>query len=57
MIRALERMYPKKILMKEVKRYNDEYVKTKRALGELGHPEGPTVNLDRVSHMINEPLD
>ena len=48
------RMYPKKILMKEVKRYNDEYVKTKRALGELGHPEGPTVNLDRVSHMINE---
>ena len=48
------RMYPKKTLMKEVKRYNDEYVKNKRALGELGHPEGPTVNLDRVSHMINE---
>ena len=46
------RNYPKQILMKEVNRYNDEYVNKKRALGELGHPEGPTVNLDRVSHMI-----
>ena len=46
------RNYPKGILMDEVKRYNDEYVTKKRALGELGHPEGPTVNLDRVSHMI-----
>jgi len=48
------RSYPNKILMKEVKRYNKEYVGNKRALGELGHPEGPTVNLDRVSHMITE---
>ena len=48
------RNYPKNILMKEVKRYNKEYVNNKRALGELGHPEGPTVNLDRVSHMITE---
>ena len=48
------RNYPKKILMKEVNRYNKEYVTNKRALGELGHPEGPTVNLDRVSHMVTE---
>ena len=48
------RNYPKDILMKEVKRYNKEFVNNKRALGELGHPEGPTVNLDRVSHMITE---
>lgn len=48
------RNYPKEILMNEVKRYKKEYVDNKRALGELGHPEGPTVNLDRVSHMINE---
>jgi hypothetical protein len=46
------RVYPKDILMKEVKSYNEEYVQKKRAFGELGHPEGPTVNLDRVSHMI-----
>ena len=46
------RIYPKDILMKEMKRYNDDYVIKKRALGELGHPEGPTVNLDRVSHMV-----
>ena len=39
-------------LNKEVKRYNEEYIKNKRAFGELGHPEGPTVNLDRASHMI-----
>ena len=39
-------------LDKEVKRYNEEYVDKKRAFGELGHPEGPTVNLDKVSHMI-----
>ena len=37
---------------REVKRYNEEYVKSKRALGELGHPDGPTINLDRVSHRI-----
>ena len=46
------RVYPMDVLDKEVKRYNDEYVDKKRAFGELGHPEGPTVNLDKVSHMI-----
>ena len=46
------RMYPFSVLEKEVQRYNEEYVKTSRALGELGHPDGPTVNLDRVSHRI-----
>ena len=46
------RMYPFSVLEKEVNRYNEEYVETKRALGELGHPDGPTVNLDRVSHRI-----
>ena len=48
------RVYPFGVLEKEVNRYNEEYVKTKRALGELGHPDGPTVNLDRVSHRITE---
>jgi len=46
------RMYPFPVLEKEVARYNEEYIKTSRALGELGHPDGPTVNLDRVSHRI-----
>ena len=46
------RMYPFSVLEREVKRYNEEYVQSKRALGELGHPDGPTVNLDRVSHKI-----
>jgi len=46
------RIYPKEIMQREVNRYVEENVKTKRAYGELGHPEGPTVNLDRVSHMI-----
>ena len=46
------RMYPFSVLEKEVNRYNEEYVKSSRALGELGHPDGPTVNLDRVSHRI-----
>ena len=46
------RMYPVNTLSKEVGRYNESFVKTGRALGELGHPEGPTVNLDRVSHKI-----
>ena len=46
------RIYPRDILMKEMSRYNNEFVSTSRALGELGHPEGPTVNLERVSHMI-----
>ena len=46
------RYYPGKIMEKEVKRYTKEYINKKRAFGELGHPEGPTINLDRVSHMI-----
>ena len=46
------RIYPFSVLNKEVERYNEEYVKAGRALGELGHPDGPTVNLDRVSHKI-----
>ena len=46
------RMYPVQTLAKEVDRYNESFVKKGRALGELGHPEGPTVNLDRVSHKI-----
>ena len=46
------RVYPMEILQKEVKRYNKEFVNEKRAYGELGHPEGPTVNLERASHMI-----
>ncbi|MFZ9728258.1 MAG: primosomal protein [Candidatus Nanopelagicaceae bacterium] len=46
------RIYPFSVLNKEVERYNEEYVKPGRALGELGHPDGPTVNLDRVSHKI-----
>tara|TARA_B100000427_G_scaffold329370_1_gene345274 strand:- start:1410 stop:2135 length:726 start_codon:yes stop_codon:yes gene_type:complete len=46
------RFYPTEVLEKEVARYNESYVGKGRALGELGHPEGPTVNLDRVSHKI-----
>jgi len=46
------RIYPKEILQKEVARYNREFIEKNRAFGELGHPEGPTVNLERVSHMI-----
>jgi hypothetical protein len=46
------RCYPFPILEREVKRYTDNFIKNGRALGELGHPDGPTVNLDRVSHMI-----
>jgi len=48
------RMYPVDILEKEVNRYNKTFISQGRALGELGHPEGPTVNLDRVSHKIVE---
>ena len=48
------RIYPKSILQKEAKRYTTEFIKKKRAFGELGHPDGPTVNLERVSHMIEE---
>jgi hypothetical protein len=46
------RMYPTDILEREVERYNQEYVEKNRAFGELGHPQGPTINLERVSHMI-----
>ena len=46
------RMYPVNTLTKEVDRYNENFVQKGRALGELGHPDGPTVNLDRVSHKI-----
>jgi hypothetical protein len=46
------RCYPLSILEREVKRYHDTFIANGRALGELGHPDGPTVNLDRVSHMI-----
>ncbi len=48
------RVYPMEVLGKEVGRYNKELVEKKRAFGELGHPDGPTVNLDRVSHLIEE---
>ena len=46
------RVYPKEVLMKEVKNYTRDFIEKNRAFGELGHPDGPTVNLDRVSHMI-----
>ena len=46
------RMYPMETLRREVGRYNENHVQAGRALGELGHPDGPTVNLDRVSHKI-----
>ena len=48
------RVYPMDILEKEVTKYNKNFIKENRAFGELGHPEGPTVNLERVSHMITE---
>ena len=46
------RIYPMEILDKEAQRYNKNFIEQKRAFGELGHPEGPTINLERVSHMI-----
>ena len=46
------RVYPFEVLNKEVKRYNKEFIEQNRAYGELGHPDGPTVNLDKVSHMV-----
>ena len=46
------RVYPREILAREVARYNQNYIQQKRAFGELGHPDSPTINLDRVSHMI-----
>lgn len=48
------RVYPKETLIREMNRYNKNYVEAKRAYGELGHPAGPTINLDRVSHMFTE---
>ena len=47
-----QRVYRLPVMQKEVKRYTESYIRKGRALGELGHPEGPTVNLDRVSHKI-----
>ena len=46
------RVYPREILVREVNRYNKEFVNKNRAFGELGHPDGPTVNLERVCHMV-----
>lgn len=48
------RIYPADVLMNEVKRYNDERILSRTSLGELGHPEGPQINMDRVSHMITD---
>jgi hypothetical protein len=48
------RMYSSEILEKEMKRYQKDFISTKRALGELGHPDGPAINGDRVSHLITE---
>jgi Prohead core protein serine protease len=48
------RIYPKSVLEKETNRYNTEYVMKNRAFGELGHPDSPAINLDRVSHMITK---
>ena len=48
------RVYPFEVLEKEVARYNKEFIEQNRAYGELGHPDGPTVNLDKVSHMVTE---
>ena len=48
------RIYPKQSIQEEVKRYNKEFVEKSRAFGELGHPEGPTINLDKVSHLITK---
>ena len=46
------RLYPMEVLDEEVKKYNEKFIQQNRAFGELGHPDGPTVNLERVSHMI-----
>lgn len=48
------RLYPVEVLAKEVERYTESHIKKNRAYGELGHPNGPTINLDRVSHLIKE---
>jgi hypothetical protein len=47
-----KRIYPMHVLQKEAKRYNEEYITKNRAFGELGHPDSPSINLDRVSHLI-----
>ena len=52
MVNRNKRCYPLATMVKEVKRYSDEFVSKGRALGELGHPDGPQINLDRVSHKI-----
>jgi hypothetical protein len=51
------RIYPKEIMVKEVARYTKEYINEKRAYGELGHPEGPTINLERTSHLITSLIE
>ena len=48
------RVYPLDILEREVSRYHQAYVSQNRAMGELGHPDGPTLNLDKVSHLVTE---
>ena len=48
------RVYPQEVLAKEVAKYNKNFISQNRAFGELGHPDGPTVNLERVSHMITK---
>jgi hypothetical protein len=48
------RIYPAAIMEREVEKYNTDYIKTNRSLGELGHPQGPSLNLDRISHLIKE---
>ena len=48
------RVYPTEVLQQEVNRYTESYINKNRAFGELGHPDGPTINLERVSHMIKE---
>lgn len=48
------RIYPSAVLQKEMNRYQKDFIDTKRALGELGHPDGPSINGDRVSHLITE---
>lgn len=48
------RVYPKEVMQKEVNRYVKEFVEKDRAFGELGHPDGPTINLDKVSHLITK---
>ena len=48
------RIYPKQVMKNEVERYKKDFIEKQRAFGELGHPDGPTINLDKVSHMITE---